>query len=134
MSNIHDITRDEWMLRGPLAKKGYDWWWHSLTAENAETGEKKPFYVEFFTCNPDYAENEPVIVWNDPLARNAGKRPSYLMVNVGFWGKDHGQLHRFFSLKDAEIDGGVPFEIKAADCFCSERYTEGSISISEADV
>ena len=29
MANIHDINRDEWMLRGPLAKKGYDWWWHS---------------------------------------------------------------------------------------------------------
>ena len=91
MANISAVSRDEWMLRGPLAQKGYDWWWHSLTAENEKTGEKKPFYVEFFTCNPDYAEKEPVIVWNDPLARDAGKRPSYLMVNVGFWGKDHGR-------------------------------------------
>ena len=32
MANIHDISRDSFMLRGPLAKKGYDWWWHSLTA------------------------------------------------------------------------------------------------------
>ena len=58
MANIHDITRDAFMLRGPLAKKGYDWWWHSLTAENAETGEKKPFYIEFFTCNPARAKDE----------------------------------------------------------------------------
>ena len=88
MANIHDINRDEWMLRGPLAKKGYDWWWHSMTAENAETGELKPFYVEFFTCNPALAEDDPVIVWNDPEAQKAGKRPSYLMVNAGFWGED----------------------------------------------
>lgn len=130
MSNISDITRDQWMLRGPLAKRGYDWWWHSFTAQNAETGESKPFYVEFFTCNPDRAENEPVIVWNDPAAQAKGKLPSYLMVNVGFWGEEHGQLHRFFPWKDVNVHADAPYMIQAADCFCSENYTEGSISIS----
>ena len=130
MANVSAISRDEWMLRGPLAKKGYDWWWHNLTAENAETGEKKPFYIEFFTCNPDYAEKEPVIVWNDPLARNSGRRPSYLMVNVGFWGKDHGQLHRFFSLKDVSVHADPPFSIQADDCFCDEHTTRGSVNIT----
>ena len=61
--NKSDYNRDLYMLRGPLAKKGYDWWWHSLTAENAETGEEKPFYVEFFTCNPALAEDEPKLVF-----------------------------------------------------------------------
>ena len=27
------------MLRGPLAHHGYDWWRHSFTAQDAETGE-----------------------------------------------------------------------------------------------
>ena len=130
MANISAISRDEWMLRGPLAKKGYDWWWHSLTAENETTGEKKPFYVEFFTCNPDYAEKEPVIVWNNQLAKDSGRRPSYLMVNVGFWGKDHGQLHRFFSLKDVSIHADPPFSVQAADCYCDEKRTCGSVSIT----
>lgn len=131
MANIHDITRDQWMLRGPLAKKGYDWWWHSLTAENAETGELKPFYVEFFTCNPAWAQPEPVIVWNDPAKQQAGVLPSYLMVNVGFWGApEKGQLHRFFSLRDAEIHKDAPYSIKAADCYCSETHTEGSVSVT----
>ena len=123
MANKSDITRDEWMLRGPLAKRGYDWWWHSFTAENAETGEKKPFYVEFFTCNPALAEKDPVIVWNDPAARAAGKRPSYLMVNAGFWGEDHGQLHRFFSLKETEIHADAPYSVRAGDCFMNETRT-----------
>ena len=96
MSNISDITRDQWMLRGPLAKKGYDWWWHSFTAENPETGEQKPFYVEFFTCNPENAPAEPRIVWHLSEKERGKQRPSYLMVNVGFWGEEHGQLHRFF--------------------------------------
>ena len=130
MANISAISRDEWMLRGPLARKGYDWWWHSLTAENAETGELKPFYVEFFTCNPDYAENEPVIVWNNKTLKDAGKRPSYLMVNVGFWGKEHGQLHRFFSLRKVDIHADPPFSVTADDCFCNEERTFGRVSIT----
>lgn len=130
MANISDITRDQWMLRGPLAKKGYDWWWHSFTAENAETGEKKPFYIEFFTCNPEQAKDEPVIVWNDPKAQSKGVLPSYLMVNAGFWGEEKGQLHRFFAWKDVKIQGDAPYYIEADDCFCGEHYTEGSISVT----
>ncbi len=30
------------------------------------------------------AQPEPVIVWNDPKGRKAGKWPSYCMMNVGF--------------------------------------------------
>ncbi len=134
MGNIHDITRDEWMLRGPLARRGYDWWWHSMTAENERTGEKKAFYVEFFTCNPALAEDQPVIVWNDPEKQKQGIRPSYLMVNAGFWGEEHGQLHRFFSLKDVEVHADAPYSVKAADCFCSENHSEGSIEVSSEEV
>lgn len=134
MANVSDITRNQWMLRGPLAKRGYDWWWHSLTAVHEKTGKHKAFYVEFFTCNPVLAENEPVIVWNDPEARNRGVRPSYLMVNVGHWGKDHAQIHKFYSLKDAEISGGTPFSVNVEDCSMSETHTSGSIIVSEEDV
>ena len=133
MANIHDITRNEWMLKGPLAKRGYDWWWHSFTAEDAETGAEKPFYVEFFTCNPAHAKDEPVIVWNRPEAQKRGERPSYLMVNVGTWGDEKAQLHRFFAWKDVRISPVVPFSIDAADCFCSETETRGSIHITEAE-
>ena len=133
MANISDITRDEFMLRGPLAKKGYDWWWHSFTAENALTGEKKPFYVEFFTCNPARAKDEPVIVWNRKDLQQAGTLPSYLMVNVGFWGEDHGQLHRFFPWKDVDLHADAPYSISAADCSCCETHTEGSICVTEEE-
>ena len=59
MFNHHDITRNAFMLVGPLAQNGYDWWWHSFTAQDAETGEDKPFFVEFFICNPALAEDTP---------------------------------------------------------------------------
>ena len=133
MSNLSDRTRDEWMLRGPLAKRGYDWWWHSFTAVREDTGEEKAFYVEFFTCSPEKAADEPVIVWNDPAAQAAGTLPSYLMVNAGFWGEEHGQLHRFFPWKDVRVKPDAPYEIGAADCFCSETFTKGSISVTPAE-
>ena len=44
--NTNDIERDLFMLKGSLAKQGYDWWWHSLTAYNKKTGEPKPFFIE----------------------------------------------------------------------------------------
>lgn len=42
-----------------------------------------------------------------------GVRPSYLMVKVGFWGKRHAQLRRFFPWKDVQVKKGVPFYVAA---------------------
>ena len=81
MFNHHDIIRDSCMLHGPLAHHGYDWWWHSFTAQDAETGEDKPFFIEFYVCNPALAEEEPVL-GQLPENRAAGKKPSYLMVSA----------------------------------------------------
>lgn len=133
MMNKSDITRDAYMLKGPLAKKGYDWWWHSFTAHHAKTGEAKSFYIEYFLCNPAHAQAEPVLVWNDPAGRSAGRRPSYCMVNVGFWGNPKGQLHRFFPWSQVHVSDGVPFHLTAGDCTCSETHMSGRVAVSEAD-
>lgn len=129
MFNKHDITRDECMLRGPLRREGYDWWWHSFTAVNDETGAEKPFFVEFFLCNPDLAEDVPVL-GQLPANKAAGKRPSYLMVKAGCWGEGHCQLHRFLAWKDVEVHMDAPYSVKAADCYASEDTLKGSISIT----
>ena len=117
------------MLHGPLAHHGYDWWWHSFTAQDEETGEDKAFFIEFFVCNPALAEEEPVF-GQLPQNREAGRRPSYLMVKAGTWGEDHCQLHRFFSLKDVTIHASAPYQVEAEDCLASETVLRGSISIS----
>ena len=129
MFNHHDITRNAFMLRGPLAHTGYDWWWHSFTAQDAETGEDKPFFIEFFICNPALAEDEPVF-GQLPANRETGKRPSYLMVKAGCWGEDHCQLHRFFSLRKTRIHGEAPYEVETGDCYASETALRGSVSIT----
>ena len=68
-----------------------------------------------------------------PENKAAGKRPSYLMVKAGAWGKGHSQLHRFFSLKDVEIHGKAPFSVAVDDCFCSDEELRGSVEISPED-
>ena len=85
--NKSDLKRDYFMLKGPLAKKGYDWWWHSLTAYNKKTGEPRPFFIEYFVCNPALAEEEPTL-GQLPENKQAGKKPSYCMVKAGTWGKN----------------------------------------------
>lgn len=129
MSSKHDIRRNACQLFGKQAKCGYDWWWHSFTAHNAETGEEQAFYIEFFLCNPSLGEEEPVF---GDLEKQ--RKPSYLMVNFGAWGKKNKkQLHRFFGWKKIAVDMGVPYSVKADDCFMTETETYGSISVAEED-
>lgn len=132
MFNHHDIARDAFMLKGPLASHGYDWWWHSFTARDAVTGEEKPFFIEFFTCNPALGEEEPVLGQLKENIRN-GKKPSYLMVKAGTWGSDHCQLHRFFSWKDTRIHPSAPYRVEAADCLACEKALKGSVSVSKEE-
>ena len=133
MFNHHDIKRDSCMLHGSLARHGYDWWWHSFTARDAETGEDKPFFIEFFVCNPALAEDKPVL---GQLPENlaAGKKPSYLMVKAGTWGEDACQMHRFFAWKDVCLHPDAPYRIEAADCLACETALKGSVDITEMDV
>lgn len=128
--NKHDISRDECQLFGRQARRGYDWWWHSLTAYDAETGASRPFFIEFFLCNPAIGGSEPLL-GQLPTNRAGGAQPSYLMVKAGAWcGTDKAQLHRFFGWKSVEIDWGKPFAIRAGDCLVSETELRGSIAIT----
>lgn len=137
MFNAHDIRRDECQLTGAQARCGYDWWWHSFTAHDAQTGQERPFFIEFFLCNPDLGRDTPVL-GQAPDVRAANKRPSYLMVKAGAWG--HGadgsapmQLHRFFGWGAIGVQGNAPFCIEADDCFLSETETRGRVCVSSAD-
>ena len=47
-----------------------------------ETGEEKPFFIEYYTCNPALAEDEPTL-GQDPVNKANGKWPSYFMMKCG---------------------------------------------------
>ena len=129
--NKSDLKRDYFMLKGPLAKQGYDWWWHSLTAYNKKTGEPRPFFIEYFVCNPALAEEEPTL-GQLPENKAAGKKPSYCMVKAGTWGKNPKQIHNFYSMKyfncpDDELN------IQVGDCSLTETHMSGYSRVSEED-
>ena len=128
MFNKHDISRDACQLFGVQARKGYDWWWHSFTGYDAESGKAKPFFIEFFLCNPALGGEEPV------FGQIPGKpqKPSYLMVKAGAWGEDAAQLHRFWGWKRIKVDWGVPFSIEADDCFLNETLTKGHVKVEDS--
>lgn len=128
--NHPDEFRDAFMLKGSLAKEGYDWWWHSFTARNEKTGEEKPFYIEFFTINPELGGDKPVFGQIDQN-QSSGRKPSYLMVNVGAWGENAAQVHRFFGWNEVNVKDEVPFLISADECFLSETRTLGRVAVSE---
>lgn len=129
MFNKQDETRDGFMLEGPFASKGYDWWWHSFTALDKETGEEKPFFIEFFVVNPKRGKKYPVFGQLPENAKN-NKLPSYVMVKAGCWGEEHLQLHRFYGVKKVIISPQTPFMIKATGCYLDENETYGHIKIS----
>lgn len=132
MTNKHDLKRNAFMLNGSFAKKGYDWWWHSFTAVNEKTGEEKPFFIEFFTCNPAKGGDKPIF---GQLTQNKenGIFPSYLMIKAGWWGEDHAQLHRFFGWSDVKIHKNAPYSVSSGDCFASDTKLSGKISVSEEE-
>ena len=86
MFNKKSQQRNRCQLYAGQGKKGYDWWWHSFTAYNAKTGEPRPFFLEFFLINPKRGGEEPIF---GQLKENqeAGIKPSYLMVKIGYWGE-----------------------------------------------
>lgn len=127
-----DITRDECMLTGKFGRKGYDWWWHSFTGHNRETGKEKAFFIEFFLCNPNRGGKTPIL-GQLPANKEAGRYPSYLMVKAGCWGDDARQLHRFFGWDDVNLQGKAPFAIAAEDCYLSETATKGRIKVTEQE-
>ena len=127
--NKSDLKRDHYMLKGPLAKQGYDWWWHSFTAYNKETGEPRPFFIEYFVCNPDLAEDEPTL-GQDPKNIEAGKRPSYCMLKVGAYGKDPKQIHNFYSMKDFECPDDR-LDIKIGEYSLTETHMTGYCKVTE---
>lgn len=132
MFNKNDLHRNAFMLKKGFSKCGYDWWWHSFTAYNDKTGEEKSFFIEFFLCNPFYGKDVPVL---GQLKENKEKniKPSYLMIKVGTWGKDAKQIHRFFGWNKIDVNNGIPYSIKADNCYITENKTYGEVNLTEQE-
>lgn len=127
--NHSDISRNKYMLKGSLAKKGYDWWWHNFTARNLETNEEKAFYVEYYITNPSISPDKVLLGQTSEEAI-----PSYFMMNVGTWGKNKKQIHQFYPTKAIEYNDKTQV-LSVGDCYLSETRIAGTCeaTISQAN-
>lgn len=132
MFNRQDERRNAFMLDGSFADQGYDWWWHSFTGINARTGKERQFFIEYFLCNPKKGGEEPIL-GQLPENKEKGIAPSYLMVKAGSWGEHAAQLHRFIGWSKVDVADGVPFFLRAEDCYLDNETLRGSVNISREE-
>lgn len=136
MNGRQVLPESEFHLNGPHASAGYESRWFSFSGRDAETGEERSFFIEFFMCNPALGSEKPVFGQPACTPRRRSKepvplkQPSYLMVNAGSWGKGAAQLHKFFAWDKVEMNETAPFQLSAGDCFLSDDATCGCVKVS----
>ena len=125
------MDKNGYRLTKASSKHGYDWWWHSFVATSIETGELKPFFIEYYVINPGLWKGE--IIWGQQKESKANRqKPCYAMLKVGTWGNDKVQLHNYYKITD--------FSATAKELNCSigpnkltDYYLSGAVHVSEQD-
>ena len=134
MANISDLNKNKFMLKGPLTKQGYDWYWHSFTGINTKTKEEKSFFIEYFFINPALGSDE-VILGQDEKRLLDKKKPSYMMVKAGCWGEHSKQIHNFIPWNEVKIDNKKDLKIISEDkqFILTNNLIKGAVSLTEQD-
>ena len=118
-------NRNAYMLKGRLAKRGYDWWWHSLVGINRATGEKQPFFIEYFVINPALGDGQPIF-GQLPENQKKGIKPSYAMLKAGTWKPGKAvQIHNFYPIQDFSVTS-TPLAVRIGNHTLSENHLTGS--------
>ncbi len=124
--------RNRYMLKGKLTRRGYDWWWHSLVAVNAKTGEKQPFFIEYYVINPALGGDQ-VIAGQLPSNKAKGLKPSYAMLKAGRWGTPDGQpatqIHNLYPISQFKADFSK-MEVRIGDHTANETHLKGSVKLT----
>lgn len=123
------MSKNRYQLTGSLAKNGYDWWWHSFVGLDPETGEQKPFFIEYYIINPALWEGK-IVLGQQSENKQQKNRPCYAMIKAGTWGEDKAQIHEFFGFSDIKVS------CKEVNCVfginsLSETCLKGSLNISQ---
>ncbi len=116
------------MLKGALAKKGYDWWWHSFTGYHRTTGEPKSFFIEYYVCNPALG-GDTAVLGQLPQNKHHGIKPSYAMIKAGAWGKGACQINNFYPISQFSVAKGQ-LNMRIGACSLTEHQMIGSCSIT----
>jgi hypothetical protein len=124
--------RNGYMLKGVLARRGYDWWWHSLVGVNARTGEKQPFFIEYYVINPALG-GDKVIPGQLKANRDAGLKPSYAMLKAGRWGVGKAtQIHNMYPISQFSADF-KKMDVKIGPYTATETHLKGAVKLSKEE-
>lgn len=129
--NKSDLKRNLPMLKGPLARLGYDWWWHNFTAWNRRTGQPKSFFIEYYYCNPALAAEAPVL-GQLPENKQQKRRPSYAMIKVGHWGEGAQQIHNFYPHSQVKMQAET-LDLDIGGNRLTETALTGRCSLTQAE-
>ena len=67
--NKSDRKRDSFMLKGALAKQGFDLWRHCFVATSRTSGKRRSFILEYYCVNPQLREDVPVFANSVDIVR-----------------------------------------------------------------
>ena len=120
--------RNASMIGEHNSTNAYDWWWHSLVARNTRTGDRQPFFIEYYVVNPGLGGAEPVFgqIPGDP------GRPSYAMIKAGAWGRDKAQIHNFYGI-DSYRASRTGMNVRIGGHYANESELRGSVSLSSSE-
>lgn len=146
--NQSDLNRNAYMLRGPLARRGYMRWWHSFIGIAKDTGDRRSFFIEYFIINPSLGSNKPIL-GQHPYNKKHNIKPSYVMIKAGTFPcvasadsaeeniegrtiSEGKQLHAFYPISALKVAQN-PLYIQIEDCFYSENRIAGFVETTEED-
>lgn len=125
------MNKNSFSLTKRSAKNGYDWWWHSFVAMHAETGELKPFFIEYYVINPGLWAGE-IVFGQLPESIKTKRKPCYAMLKVGTWGNGKVQLHNFYPINDF-CASKTSLDCRIGSNTLTESHLSGSVYVSQQE-
>ena len=103
-------------------RSAYDWWWHSFSAENIESGELESFFIEYYVVNPGLGGDLPLF----GQIPGAPRRPSYAMIKAGKWGDGKSQINNFWGISRFSADSRK-MSVDIGGNTADEKSLQGSV-------
>ncbi|MBN1251296.1 MAG: hypothetical protein JXR51_00465 [Bacteroidales bacterium] len=125
------MSKNRYSLTKFSSKNAYDWWWHSFVATNAETGELKPFFIEYYVINPGLWKDKIIFGQSEENKLNK-KKPCYAMLKAGTWGEQKVQLHNFYNISDFYASS-KELNCKIGNNELTESNLSGAVNVSEQE-
>lgn len=119
--NKYDIIKKLPRKNNDYLYSGQKRWFYSFMGVSKNTGEKRHFFVEYCIINQKAEKNKP------DCRVGSYRKPFFLLVRAGYWGKNPMQAEQYFRMDEIDIAPNF-LKISAGDCFLSDNNVWGRIT------